>query len=595
MSERVVVFGGASLDTLHFRGQTVRSAGGAGLYTALAAHRAGAQVTMVGPVPDPMPAELASVAERLDWRGPSVPPARLPSFEIAHLGGGKTEMRSAQSRAEADLGIDWVPADVSADWVYCIPLVDPHRQLEVLRYFADRGRKTACGTYSTVVAEEPETVRQALTVADVFFCNESEAVGLFGELDAARTEPGRLLFVTRSARGVRVIQGDYVTEVPGVTVEELDPTGAGDTFCGTVLARLAAGEHPIVAARQGVAAAAEMVTAVGPAALLRKRTPGSSHPALDGGVVVDDEQVARVAAELAKLDEVTPFNFTGRDFPAPDHPYALDFFFAATVQQFGFWSVVDGRFDAPAVLRLEDRDLKGSDYLWAAYHRWLNDDPAGLTPRGQRDLDVETFVQRLESSDGHRLPAHALHLQQAQAYGRDLTALGWQPAEMAALANADPRPLRRFLSLLDHVGGFKEDPLRKKSVLLALILRQRPEGFLAFSDSEPVPPVVDYHIQRSCLRIGLVRVTDPDLRRRVTDRQILPSSDEERIRQTCYRAMEQLQSASGRSMGAVDWFFFQNRRRCPEMTEPVCGQCPLDSVCAHDKALFQPVVRTTFY
>ena len=38
----VLVVGGASLDQLHFRGRTERSAGGAGMYTAAAAHRVGA-------------------------------------------------------------------------------------------------------------------------------------------------------------------------------------------------------------------------------------------------------------------------------------------------------------------------------------------------------------------------------------------------------------------------------------------------------------------------------------------------------------------------------------------------------------------------
>jgi hypothetical protein len=45
----------------------------------------------------------------------------------------------------------------------------------------------------------------------------------------------------------------------------------------------------------------------------------------------------------------------------------------------------------------------------------------------------------------------------------------------------------------------------------------------------------------------------------------------------------------------VDWFFFNSRRRCPEMTEPICEHCQVDPICAHRKELFQPVIRTTFY
>ena len=39
-------------------------------------------------------------------------------------------------------------------------------------------------------------------------------------------------FEAEAALGPIVIQGDHVTHVPGTAAIELDPTGAGDTFCG---------------------------------------------------------------------------------------------------------------------------------------------------------------------------------------------------------------------------------------------------------------------------------------------------------------------------------------------------------------------------
>ncbi len=586
----LVVIGGASLDVLHFRGRTERSAGGAGLYTALAAARAGARVTMVGPRPEPMPEELAVAAELLDWRGPAVPPERLPSFEIAHLGGGRTELRGAAWRAEAELSAGSLPADLPAGLVFCIGLTDPRRQLEMVRHFKARGRRVACGTYGGATRDAPEVVRELFAAADVFFCNRSEATRLFGDLEAARTAAGKLLFITLSAEGARVVQGRHAADVPGVAAEELDPTGAGDTFGGTVLARLGRGEHPVLAARRGVAAAAEMVTAVGPAALLRP----PSAPRAEGRVRVDDVAIRRVAAVVGSLPDVEPFPFTGGDFPPAGHARTLDYFFAATLQQFGFWSATDGRYAEPYLASIGGRRLKGSDFLWAAYRRWLDEDARGLTPKDQRRLSSETLEHRLRADAGEPLPALALRLEQATSYGRDLEDLGWSPAGIVAEANAESRPLAAFLDLLDQVGGYKEDPLRKKSALLALILRQRPEGFLRAA-GEDVPPVVDYHVQRGCLRIGLVRVDDDALRRRLIDRELLGAEDEWAIRVACFEAMAALQQTSGRSMGAVDWFFFQNRRRCPEMTEPECRRCEVDAVCSHHTSLFQPVRRTTFY
>ena len=590
MMQHLVVIGGASLDTLHFRGRTVRSAGGAGLYTSLAARRAGATVTMVGPRPDPVPEELAAAVDHLDWRGPTVLPERLPSFEIAHLGGGRTELRGAWSRAEEELSPEQVPRDLPAGMVYCIPLTDPVRQLELVRHFKQLGRICACGTYIGAVQEAPEIVLQALATADIFFCNETEASVLFGGLAAARTEPGKLLFITRSARGVRVVQGEHVTDVSATKVEELDPTGAGDTFCGTTLAFLAQGTHPIQAARHGAFAAAEMVTEVGPTALWRPPTDP-----VDGTVRIDSRRVGEIARVLASATEVAPFSFTGADFPPAGDPGALDYFFAATLQQFGFWSTADGRYLKPTIATFRGRKLKGSDYLWAAYRAWLDEDSAGLTPEGQDRLTASELDARCRSDSGQTLPASRLRWEQARSYGHDLLTLGLRPAEIVSRANADPQPLRRLLAQLDLVGGYKEDPLRKKSVLLALILRQRPEGFLRVEAAEAVPPVVDYHIQRSCLRTGLVAVDDPQLRRLLSAREVLGSEQERQIRQACYDAVVAVQRASGCSMGAVDWFFFQARRRCPEMSDPECAACALDPACAHEKALFQPVLRTTFY
>jgi len=183
----------------------------------------------------------------------------------------------------------------------------------------------------------------------------------------------------------------------------------------------------------------------------------------------------------------------------------------------------------------------------------------------------------------------------AAAYGRDLLALGWTPAGLLESANASDRPIAGFLGQLDHVGGYKEDPLRKKSALLAAILIQRPEGWLRPAPDEDVPPIVDYHCMRSCLRLGLVRLEDDGLRGRVERRRLVSAAEEAAIREGCFEAVAEVHRASGRPMGAVDWFFFQNRTRCPEMTAPDCAACPADPVCAHAKALFQPVFRTTAY
>jgi hypothetical protein len=248
------------------------------------------------------------------------------------------------------------------------------------------------------------------------------------------------------------------------------------------------------------------------------------------------------------------------------------------------------------IATLEGRSLKGSDYLFAAYRRVLDRDAEFFTSERQAVLTADELAALLRADDGSNpMPAFDWHLQMAQAYGRDMQALQWTPQHIVACANISAHPRQTFLSLLDHVGGYKEDPLRKKAMLLALILEQRPERFLRPAPSEDEPPVIDYHLMRSCLRTGLVEVIDDDLRRKLIGREELSVPEEWAVRFAAYQAIRQVQSLSGRSMGAVDWFFFNARRRCPEMTEPECAACTIDPVCAHRKELFQPVRRTTFY
>jgi hypothetical protein len=70
---RLLVIGVASVDRLHLQEWTEDSAGGAGMYTAMAARRCGAQVALFGPRPDPCSERLKPVAEHLtEWLGPVI-------------------------------------------------------------------------------------------------------------------------------------------------------------------------------------------------------------------------------------------------------------------------------------------------------------------------------------------------------------------------------------------------------------------------------------------------------------------------------------------------------------------------------------------
>ncbi len=271
----VVVVGTASFDVLHLDTQTVQTIGGAGLYTALAAHHAGATTALYAPRPEPMPVSLQPVADRVIWTGPSIAPGALPRLEIEQHGGGRATLIDASWGAESQLTHTHLPEDIrQATFVHIAALRSAQRQLDFMHtIMAERGQhhhpRISVGTYARLVYGETKDVRTLFEHADVFFLNENEANGLFGSIHQAHTRPAALLFVTLGARGgALVIAGDEVTRVQSHDVVEVDPTGAGDTFCGAILAGLARGASPVAAAEYAVVLAARTVGAVGPAALL---------------------------------------------------------------------------------------------------------------------------------------------------------------------------------------------------------------------------------------------------------------------------------------------------------------------------------------
>lgn len=589
---RILIIGGASLDTLAGAGDLI--AGGAGMYTAMACRRSGASVTLFAPRPDPMPPALQQVAESLEWLGPSVAQKDLPHFEIAYKDGQATYV-NARFGAEVSLSADGLPADLSGfDCVHLVPLGNLKQQNDFLNICRERGaRRISAGTALDLINKWPDDAAAVLKEADLYFMNEEEAVRLFGSLEAVASRPGQTIFVTRGREGATVVQGDVAAHLSGISADVIDPTGAGDSFCGATIVNLGFGQHPVMAARRAMPLSAQMIEGIGPTALLLSSPP--PEPPRDERVTVNSAAVNNIAKLIADLPEVTPFAFTGPDLPVPDHPATLDYFFVTTLQQFGFWTAANGQYERPLLATVDGEERKGAFYLFRACLRWLENDPEILTPARQAEITRAEMVAVWQADDGtHPMPALDTHLALAHQYGRDMLALDLTPQTVLEKVSVSTSPLSSLFEILDHIGGYREDPLRKKSALLAMILQQRPETFLPVGE-EKIPPVVDYHVMRSCLRTGLIDVIDNELAAKLVGRQLISRTEEWAVRAAAYAAIQQVVEISGKSMGAVDWFFFQARKRCPEMSEPRCELCAVDPACAHRKELFQPVRRTTYY
>ncbi len=317
-------------------------------------------------------------------------------------------------------------------------------------------------------------------------------------------------------------------------------------------------------------------------------------------ITLDEVRIAAFAHHLRGAGIAKPFDFCslseGFIYPGRDSQGVLETFFFACAHQFGFWTLDGNRWAKPMVARLDGRDLKGSDFMFRACTRAWQKDPGAFSPSSLADQsDARLDALFRDDAGGNPLPMWPEHLDLIRGYAQWFVSRNLAPPDLLRRISAEPKPLYALLALLAEIPGYAEDPLQKKAMLLAIVLENRPEHFLKVPDPDSAVPIIDYHLQRSALRAGLVRVEDPALRGKLVARALLDPREEATIRAATYEAIEKIIARSGLSAAAVDWFFFQNRTGCPETSEPACGACPVRSICARETRLFQPVFRTTAY
>jgi ribokinase len=271
MSVDVIVIGAVSLDRLHIGAQQYDVPGGAGLYTALGAQAAGARVILVAPKPDPLPAELREIADYLSWQGPRIVPEQLTRLEIVHHGQGKATLLHANWGAVHDFSPADLPTSLQASWIHIAALGPTEKQILFATALAQASSAAlSAGTYAKEALGRPEAVRTLFSKCQAAFMNENEAVGLFGGLNDIPVKPDQRLFITRAGQGALILEPEAQAAIPAVAVVERDPTGAGDSFCGAVLASLARGDKPALAAMRGTEIAALNIQVIGPENLLNR-------------------------------------------------------------------------------------------------------------------------------------------------------------------------------------------------------------------------------------------------------------------------------------------------------------------------------------
>jgi sugar/nucleoside kinase (ribokinase family) len=585
----LVVVGCPSMDRLIGPDGEVSAPGGAGFNTALAARAAGIDVGLVAAIPTHLPREIGSAfgPGGIRREGLIVRDGPLPSFHIAYDDHQIAEYLSVQLEIELTLSAYDVPdAWLAARHLHIGPLgASSRRQLGFVEDIRDRGFSgtLSVGSFHAALDEDRDAARVLVTEAGVFFLNAAE----FDDLFPGGPPPTPIFVVTEGRRGATVHHRGRAMRHPAEPATVVDPTGAGDAFCGGYLAGWLRGTDPNPSARN---AARTALSGYGSTALV-------AHVAAAIGprVRLDPERIACVAQMLAHEATEASLDFCGFPFPDEGAPWALEMFAMATLHQYGFWTSDNRGWIEPMYSTAGGDRFKGSDYIWQAFTRAAIGDPSVLDP--DRAASDPLLFDAICADDSGSCPVPSIesHRDLQQRYGEALAGTGGF-AEIVAVANRSERPAAALLERLTTLPGYAEDPLAKKANLLAIILANRPERFLDLRDPESITPIVDYHLMRSCLRTGCVEIVDDDLRRRVEGRTWVDEAEEDEIRSACFDAIESLVEISGLTQAAVDGFFFSNARRvCVEVDAPRCDECVAAPACARRIDLFQPVIRTTAY
>lgn len=243
--------------------------GGKGLNQAVAAARAGAEVRFVGAVgEDAHGRELRDLLETegIGTAGLASSSEPTGTAHISVLDGGENSIVVVSGANATVTSLTAEARETIAEAGLLVMQFELPQSvvLEASRLAREVGARTVL---TPAPAAEPEA--GLLELIDVLVPNGGEARELAGvddDEEAARvlSRSVETVVVTRGGEGALVARdGEIVANVPAVTVEAVDTTGAGDTFVGVLVARLAAGDELERALEWATAGAAISVTREG--------------------------------------------------------------------------------------------------------------------------------------------------------------------------------------------------------------------------------------------------------------------------------------------------------------------------------------------
>jgi ribokinase len=239
--------------------------GGKGANQAVAAMRLGGRVAMIGLVGEDREGELlrSSLARMgIDTRGVEVCAGAPTGLAVITVDADAENTIVVSAGANSELSPDHIArhADTIAGAAVLLT------QLEVPLDAVDAAMEVATGIVCLNPAPAAALSPETLSRVDVLVPNRTELARLAdtpevsSHADAAsavaRLETEAAVVVTLGREGAMIVDDGEIDLVPTPRVESVDPTGAGDAFCGALAQSLSQGESLSSAVRRAVAAGA---------------------------------------------------------------------------------------------------------------------------------------------------------------------------------------------------------------------------------------------------------------------------------------------------------------------------------------------------
>lgn len=264
---------------------------------------------------------------------------------------------------------------------------------------------------------------------------------------------------------------------------------------------------------------------------------------------------------------------------------------------------------------------RGWDYLFARLEEAAHRDPILLTPERWAHLSTDDVRQLFHDPElGDRLTNPELRAELLRELGFKMMAQGWSFADQfyhycnGRVAAGNPN----LLKVLSRFRAY-EDPVRKKSYFFLALMRN--SGLWHYVDHEALGPPVDYHEVRGHLRLGTVRITDPELLEKVRTGRSVTAQEDVAVRRAVHDAIMEISNRSGLTNPSQLHYLFWNlfrsicTREAPQCfaLKPDCTlpdrymhlvdnpggrQCPFSSLCpsaGSPNPIWEHVFETDYY